>query len=246
MFAAGGGLDDGANRSAADAFDGLDVVPDREWDKQTLLAFEREMLGLYVSDHPLLGLEHVLHQHADTSIVSLSVDEGSLGHRGDGATVTIAGLITGLQLKRTKKGDLWAIVTVEDLDGAAECLFFPNSYQNVASMLSTDVVCVVRGRVSRRDDQVSIYAQDLTLPDVSEGPRGPVVVQLPLARATNGIAMQLKGVLGEHPGMTEVHVKLIQPGRSVLMRLDDSLRVTASPDLFGDLKALLGPSCLMS
>ena len=136
----------------------------------------------------------------------------------------MAGLITGLQLKRTKNGDLCAIVTVEDLDGSVECLFFPSSYHTVASMLSTDVVCVVRGRVSRRDDQVSIYAQELSLPDVSEGPRGP----------------------GVHPGMTEVHVRLTQPGRTVLMRLDDSLRVTASPDLYGDLKALLGPSCLLS
>ncbi len=248
MFASGDGLGDGGgvDAGAGNVFDGLDPVPDREWDKRTLLAFEREMLGLYVSDHPLLGLEHVLHQHADTSIVSLTVEEGSTGSRGDGANVTIAGLITGLQLKRTKKGDLWAIVTVEDLDGSVECLFFPSSYQTVASMLSTDVVCVVRGRVSRRDDQVSIYAQELTLPDVSEGPRGPVVVALPLARATNGMAMQLKGVLGDHPGMTEVHVRLTQPGRSVLMRLDDSLRVTASPDLFGDLKALLGPACLLS
>lgn len=245
MFAADG--DDGATAAGDESpmFDGLDPVPDREWDKRTLLAFEREMLGLYVSDHPLLGLEHILHQHADTSIVALTSDEGGGGYRADGTQVTIAGLITGLQLKRTKKGDLWAIVTVEDLDGAVECLFFPSSYLAVAPMLSTDVVCVVRGRVSRRDDEVAIYAQELTLPDISDGPRGPVVVSMPLTRATNGMAVQLKDVLGEHPGMTEVHVKLTQPGRSVLMRLDDSLRVTASPALFGDLKALLGPSCLM-
>src|SRR6478609_8894920 len=227
-------IDEGA------AFDGLPELPTHEWDKQTLLTFEREMLGLYVSDHPLFGIEHVLTQHADTSIAALMGDEP----KPDGTQVIIAGLITGLQIKRTKKGDLWAIATVEDLEGAIECLFFPSSYATVAPLLRTDVVCVVRGRVSSRDDSVSVYAQELTLPDIKEGPRGPVVVNLPLARATDALAEEIKRVLGEHPGATEVHLKLTQPGRSVLMKVDDRLRVTASPALFGDLKALLGPSCL--
>jgi DNA polymerase III subunit alpha len=199
------------------------------------------MLGLYVSDHPLFGIEHILAQHADTSIAALTAEDGG---RGDGATVSVAGLITGLQLKRTKKGDLWAIVTVEDLDGALDCLFFPSTYQAVASLLAPDVVCAVKGRVSRRDDQVSLYATELTLPDLSAGSRGPVVVSLALSRATHGMAHELKNVLHEHPGATEVHLRLLQPGRSVLMRLDDSLRVNASPALFGDLKALLGQGCL--
>ena len=215
-------------------------IPTIEWDKATLLAFEREMLGLYVSDHPLFGIEHILAQHADTSIAALTGDET----KPDGANVTIAGLITGLQIKRTKKGDLWAIATVEDLDGAIDCLFFPSAYMTVSTMLGHDVVCVVRGRLNRRDETPTIFAQELTLPDIKEGPRGPLVVTLPLARATSGVAERIKSVLGQHPGVTEVHVKLTQPGRSVLMRLDDSLRVSASPALFGDLKALLGPACL--
>ncbi|MGZ4742645.1 MAG: DNA polymerase III subunit alpha [Oryzihumus sp.] len=234
------GDEDADGLGGGDVFDGLAPVPKGEWDKQTLLAFEREMLGLYVSDHPLFGIEHVLSQHADTSIAILNGEEG----KPDGTTVTIAGLITGLQVKRTKKGDLWAIATVEDLDGAIECLFFPSAYMTVSTMLGHDVVCVVKGRVNRRDDSVSIYAQELTLPDLKEGPRGPVVVSLPLARATNGVAERIKGVLSDHPGVTEVHLRLTQPGRSVLVRLDDTLRVTASPALFGDLKALLGPACL--
>jgi DNA polymerase-3 subunit alpha len=235
----GGFGDDGDGGDSVD-FAVLPQIPTIEWDKQTLLAFEREMLGLYVSDHPLFGIEHVLSQHADTSIAALTGDDS----KPDGTNVTVAGLITGLQIKRTKKGDLWAIATVEDLDGAIECLFFPSAYMTVSTMLSHDVVCVVRGRLNRRDETPTIFAQELTLPDIKEGPRGPVVVSLPLSRATNGVAERIRTVLGEHPGVTEVHLKLTQPGRSVLMRLDDSLRVTASPALFGDLKALLGPACL--
>ena len=218
----------------------LPPIPTSEWDKQTLLGFEREMLGLYVSDHPLFGIEHVLSQHADTSIASLMGEDG----KPEGSTVTIAGLITGLQVKRTKKGDLWAIVTVEDLEGAVECLFFPSAYMTVSTMLGHDKVVVVKGRVNRRDDTVSIYASDLTLPDITDGPRGPVVVTMETTRATAGKIEQLKTVLSSHPGSTEVHVRLSQPGRSLLMKLDDSYRVNATEALFGDLKVILGSRCL--
>ncbi|HKX66957.1 MAG TPA: DNA polymerase III subunit alpha [Intrasporangium sp.] len=234
-------LDDRSGGSGGGgAFDGLPPVPVGEWDKSTLLSFEREMLGLYVSDHPLFGIEHILQTHADTSIASLTGDDP----KPDGTPVTVAGLITGLQLKRTKKGDLWAIATVEDLDGAIECLFFPSAYLTYSTMLAQDTVCAVKGRVSARDDSISIFAQELTLPDIKEGPRGPVVLTLPLGQVTAARAERLKEILREHPGATEVHVKLTQPGRSVLMTLDDGLRVNATSALFGDLKATFGAAVL--
>ena len=199
------------------------------------------MLGLYVSDHPLFGVEHVLQSAADTQIASLTADEGG---RGDGSMVTIAGLITGLAVKRTKKGDLWAIATVEDLAGAIECLFFPSTYMTVATMLQQDVIAVVKGKVNKREDSISIYAQELTLPDVSEGPRGPVVLTMETARATTERIEELKGVLTNHPGSTEVHLRLTKPGRSVEIKLDHAFRVAATEALYGDLKVLLGPRCL--
>ena len=101
---------------------GLSTVPGVKWDKSTLLSFEREMLGLYVSDHPLFGVEHVLTAHADTPIAALTSDDAG---KPEGSMVTIAGLITGLQVKRTKKGDLWAIATVEDLAGASSACSSP-------------------------------------------------------------------------------------------------------------------------
>jgi DNA polymerase-3 subunit alpha len=211
-----------------------------EWDKRTLLAFEREMLGLYVSDHPLLGVEHVLSQYADCGIAALLTDDS----RPDGSTVTIAGLVTALTRKVTKNGSPWAIATVEDLEGAVEVLFFPQTYSTVATVLQPDLVVVVRGRLNRRDDVPTVYAAELTLPDVTVGEQGPVVIALPVARCTPPVVGQLKDVLATHPGVTEVHLRLQQSCRSTVMRLDDGLRVTPSPALFGDLKALLGPSCL--
>jgi DNA polymerase III subunit alpha len=234
-----GGFGDDAGGESTD-FAVLPPIPTVEWDKKTLLSFEREMLGLYVSDHPLFGIEHVLTHHADTSIASLTAEDG----KPEGSNVTIAGLITGLSVKRTKKGDLWAIVTVEDLEGAIECLFFPSAYMTVSTMLTHDAVVVVKGRVNRRDDTPTIYASDLVLPDISEGPRGPVVVTIDSNRATTDKIEELKSVLSSHPGSTEVRVRLSQPGRSVLMRLEDAYRVNATESLFGDLKVIFGPRCL--
>ena len=87
------------------------------------------MLGLYVSDHPLFGVEHVLTAATDCSIASLTGAED----RPDGSHVTIGGLVSGLQRKVTKKGDVWAIATIEDLEGAIEVMFFPQTYQLYAT-----------------------------------------------------------------------------------------------------------------
>nr|WP_284287413.1 OB-fold nucleic acid binding domain-containing protein [Angustibacter aerolatus] len=190
------------------------------------------MLGLYVSDHPLFGVEHVLAGAADCSIASFLTDDS----RPDGSNVTISGMISGLQRKMTKNGNPWAIATVEDLEGAVEVLFFPQTYQTVSTILTEDLVVVVRGRVNRRDEVPTIYAAELTVPDLSEGPRGPVVIAMPVTRCTPPVAERLKDVLATHPGVTEVHLRLTQSGRETVMRLDDRLRVTAGPALFGDLK----------
>ena len=139
-------------------------VPDLpEWDKKDKLAFERDMLGLYVSDHPLLGLEGMLSKLADVEIADLLENE----ERPDGAMVTVAGLITSLQRKTTKQGNLWAIAQVEDLGGTVEALFFPATYQTVSTMLAPDTVVTLRGRVNRRDGQVALAVQEMTIPDVS-------------------------------------------------------------------------------
>ncbi len=220
----------------------LPPIPAGEWEKQVLLAFEREMLGLYVSDHPLNGIEHILAQHAQASISSLAAEDGP----ADGDFVTLAGLITGLSLKRTKNGDPYARVLIEDMAASVEVVFWPKTYMTVSTMLAEDTVCVVRGKLKKGEDGVEVIAQEMTLPEIKTGPRGPIVVTIPLGRATDTLANSLKGVLRDHPGATEVHVKLMSPGRSVLLQLEESLRVTASPELYGDLKVLLGSAAVTS
>ncbi|MDD9205691.1 OB-fold nucleic acid binding domain-containing protein, partial [Georgenia sp. 10Sc9-8] len=218
----------------------IDIPDLPEWEKKEKLTFERQMLGLYVSDHPLAGLEHVLQRAADTSVAALLEDEA----RPDGSSVHIAGLVTGLQRKMTKNGNPWAIATVEDLSGAIEVLFFPQTYATVSTALAEDQVVTVKGRLNRRDDIPTIYAQEMTLPDLADAQDGPVRVTVPANRCTGPVVEQLRGILSNHPGPAEVRLRLTSPGRATVMRLADALRVDPSPALFGDLKALLGPACL--
>lgn len=112
----------------------------------------------------------------------------------------------------------------------------------VQTMVAMDVVCVVTGTVNVRDESVSLYANDVTLPDLSDGPRGPVVLQMDTMRATSTRIAQLGEVLQNHPGATEVRLRLRQRGRSTTLRLQH--RVDVSDALYGDLKALLGPGCI--
>ena len=215
-------------------------VPDlADWDKKQRLAFEREMLGLYVSDHPLSGLEHVLAANADCSIAALAADDA----RNEGSMVTVCGLVTALARKVSKNGNLWAAMTLEDLDGAIDVLFFGETYTAYATALTEDAVVAVRGRVRRRDDVVTLQAVEVSLPDASATDVRPVVITLPVGRCTPPVVERLREVLANHSGATQVHLRLTQPGRSTVMRLD--LRISRSPALFGDLKALLGPGCLV-
>jgi DNA polymerase III subunit alpha len=219
---------------------GLDVeFSDVEWDKPYLLAQEREMLGLYVSDHPLFGIEHVLSDKSDAAISQLTG-----GEHADGAVVTIGGIISGLQRKMTKQGNAWAIATVEDLAGSIECMFFPATYQLVSTQLVEDTVVFVKGRLDKREDIPRLVAMELSVPDLSNtGTDAPVTITIPTVRVTPPMVSRLGEILGNHRGNSEVRIKLQGARRTTVLRLDRH-RVQPDPALFGDLKVLLGPSCL--
>ena len=211
-----------------------------EWEKSVLLAHERDMLGLYVSDHPLHGAEHILAQLTERTIASLFVDE-----KIDGTIATIGGLITTVQRKTTKQGSAWAIITLEDLEGSVEVMVFPQMYTQVSTSLVEDSVVIVRTRVDRGDDEaLRVIAMEVTVPDLTEAASGPVRLSLQSSRCIPPLVERLAQVLAGYPGTTEVHLHLTGGAQTTVLRLDDKLRVTPSPSLYGDLKALLGPACL--
>ena len=238
----------GEDTEAAETFDV--PVPDGEWDKPTLLAFEREMLGLYVSDHPLLGLEHVLAAATDCSVAQLlgsaeeETERSSRGDRGDGQLVTVGGILSGVQRKVTKQGSVWAAATLEDLEGAIEVLFFPATYQACMTLVIEDAIVVVKGRLDRREEMPKLVAMEVSVPELPSGEDGPFVVSMMEARCVPPVVDRLKEVLRTHPGAAEVHLRLLSGARTKVLRLDDKLRVRPSPSLLADLKQLLGPACV--
>jgi DNA polymerase-3 subunit alpha len=220
----------------------LEVPALPEWDKNVKLGFERDMLGLYVSDHPLAGVESQLAQAATHRTASLADAEI---HR-DGATVTVAGLLTGVQRKTTKAGSLWASASLEDLEGSLEVLFFKNAYARYADVLAEDLVVAITGRLARREGELSLYASELKLLELvsAGGPQKPVEITLPAHRATEAIISRLHDVLSLHPGDAQVYLKLTKPTGTTVMRLGSGLTVDRSDPLYADLKAALGANCV--
>jgi DNA polymerase-3 subunit alpha len=230
------------------------AIPDVEWDKKTRLNFEREMLGLYVSDHPLLGVDHILAKDADITLAELMAAAGdedrpapTSGGRPDGQIVKIGGILSGVTRKVTKKGDAWALATLEDLGGAIEVMFFPQTYQLYSTAIAEDAIVIVKGRVDRRDDVPKLIAMDMTIPDltVADG-SAPFVLSMPVTKCVPPVVEQLRDVLRTHPGPTEVHLRLKNNQKTTVVRLDSKLKVLPSAALHADLKQLLGPTCIAS
>ncbi|MEU2041679.1 DNA polymerase III subunit alpha [Nocardia niwae] len=234
-----GGLD--ADESVTSVFNVK--VPDEEWESKHRLALEREMLGLYVSGHPLNGVEHVLAAQADTQIPAIL--EGDIK---DGTQVTVGGILASVNRRINKNGLAWASAQLEDLTGGIEVLFFPQSYSVYGMDVVEDAVVLVKARVSVRDDRISLIANDLAVPDLSAvGVAKPLAVTITTRMCTPDKIGELKRVLSRHPGTSDVHIRHVGArDKTTLLKLDDRLRVSPSSALMGDLKALLGPGCLAS
>ena len=216
-------------------------VPERpEWSKRDKLAFERDMLGLYVSDHPLAGLEIPLAKHASTTITDLMAADST----EDGDTVTIAGLITSVQHRVAKaSGNQYGMIQVEDFGGEITVMFMGKGYQEFQSALIADTVVVVRGRVSMRDDGMNLHAYSLFAPELEQADEtGQLTLVMPDSRATTEIVGALRDILVRHPGEAEVRLKLVRGDIARVFEVPKPVKVTA--DLFGELKSLLGPNCL--
>ncbi|TWP50282.1 DNA polymerase III subunit alpha [Lentzea tibetensis] len=232
----GGGDDTGED--IAGVFDVK--IPDEKWESKHQLALEREMLGLYVSGHPLNGVEHILESYSDASIARIL--EGDVA---DGTQVTIGGILASVMRRVNKNGESWASAQLEDLVGGIEVLFFPKSFTVHGMSVVEDAIVLVKARVAKRDDRISLIANDLVVPDLAELGNKAVKLRLPASKCNPQTVTSLKQVLAAHPGTTEVHLSLvINASRNTVLKLDDALRVAPTPSLMGDLKALLGPGCL--
>jgi DNA polymerase-3 subunit alpha len=217
------------------SFDERARIPDVEFDKKERLAFEKEMLGLYVSDHPLLGAEKMLRRKSESSIAELEDLE-------DGTRRTVGGVITSLVRKWTRKGDLMAVFTLEDLQGSIEVMVFPKTMAAIGHLLAEDAVVLVGARLDRRDDTPKLIATDLELFEpMAEGPP-PLRLHLNPLRVDDAMVNRLKELFGDFPGDSEVHILL---GERQVLHLSDDFLVSLHGGLVGELRALLGVDAVL-
>ncbi len=221
-------------------------VPDQEFDKTARLAFEKEMLGLYLSDHPLKGVGGALARHVDTTIAELrdqlqGVDAGP-GRLRDGEARWVGGVVTGLVRKYTKRGDLMATFTLEDLESAIEVWVFPRTMVEVGHLLADDAVVCLKGRLDLRDEQPKLICVELRKPDLNPAESAPLHLALPIHALTDERVASLKRLLTDHPGPAPV---LLHVGAKCI-RLASEFSVDTTRGLLAELRVLLGPSCLVA
>ena len=215
-------------------------VPDTEWDTKLRLGFEREMLGLYVSGHPLAGVEHILSAQSDASIPDIL--DGTIPDRGDGDGRRHP------DRPATPADQEGRPLGVGDAGGPGRRgrgRVLPEGLPGLLAAAGRGRDRAGQGPGARSEDRLSLHAQQVVVPDLSESAgKGPVQVSIAASRCTPPVVDRLRDVLQAHPGTTAVHLKLLNAGRATTLKLDDGLRVTPTSALMGDLKALLGADCL--
>jgi DNA polymerase-3 subunit alpha len=212
------------------------VVPDKEFDKSNRLRFEKEMLGLYVSDHPLLGVEAALRRKVDCGIAEAP-------EREDGSVLVLGGVITNMARKFTKKGDQMAVFVLEDLDSTIEVTVFPRALMELGHKLVDDAIVTVKGRVDKRDDvRVGFMALDVNIIEgLDTASSAPLRLKVPSTSLNEMKIHQIRKILREHPGDSPVYLHI---GHGKILRLADEFCVDLDR-VVGELRMLLGHDAVM-
>ena len=224
-------------QSEGPSFDDRPEIGDAEFERMEKLAHEKQMLGLYISDHPLKGMEAAVRRLADCTIGDLiSAD----AHSEDSGYRSVGGVITGLNRRYTRKGKLMATFELEDLEDKVEVLVFPKAMEDHGSKLADDNVVVVRGRPDTSQDSLRFFAHDIHLVEnTAQDP--PLRVNLRLEHQTDGQLRKLKSVLCDHPGGSPV--ELVLDARRVA-RLPADFAVDTANGLPAELRELLGAEAI--
>jgi DNA polymerase III subunit alpha len=209
-----------------------------EWPRKQQLSYEREMLGLYVSAHPLDGAERVLRKHAPKPIAEILADPPKEGE------LVLSGMISALERRVNKNGEPWAICTIEDLDASIEVLFFPKSYSVLSVDLVEDAAVAVKGRVNWREDKMSVFGSGLIPLDITDvehnpGLPPPFVLLCNPNKLNDEVVGDLKQALSAHRGDTPVHLRFAHKDNGVTLALDD-YPIKVTPAFLGEIKAIPG------
>jgi DNA polymerase-3 subunit alpha len=208
----------------------------RDWPESQKLAFEKALLGFYVSGHPLARHERAMQRFATATSQQLLQAE-------DGAVVTLGGMLTKIKHTTTKKtSEQMAVCMLEDLEGDVEVLVFPNSFPQLAPQLKPSAIVFVEGRVAIREDRPRLIAQQI-IPVEQGGGKLAQAMELVLNQhGQRELLEQLKGLLAKFPGAVPVYLRLQMPDRPSAMRLKlaEEFKVEPRQELLEELDQLLG------
>lgn len=222
------GDDDGSGSSFSERIE----IPQINYEKSEQLKIEREMLGLYVSDHPLRGVEGQLRRKVECSLIDLE-------EKPDGAFLKLGGVITSVDRKFTRKGAQMAVLKIEDLQGSIEVTVFPKTYEKFGHLIEEDKIVLVRGRLDRRDESlIAFNAQEIQVVEPMRASDLSVHIELPGPALSEEAINELQELLREHTGLTPVQLHM--PGGKAL-RLPDEFNVDIDRAM-GRLRASYGDS----
>jgi DNA polymerase-3 subunit alpha len=217
---------------------GSHLAPGPELPRSQALSAEKEMLGFYVSEHPLADIEGALRYQSDVEIPELA--EGP-----EGAVRTVGGILSKITQKYTKKGELMLVTSLEDMKGAVEVIFFPQTVQNAPpGLLAEDRIILVKGRIDLRDETPKLVASEVRTPDFSASSR-PLRIRIPATSCTPDRIEELKLVLGNHPGPSPVLLHLLTHEKTTVLKLGGGYKVELRNGLFAEIKSLLGAKAVV-
>jgi DNA polymerase-3 subunit alpha len=223
--------------AGAEGFDHKVEIPETEFGKAERLKEEKEMLGLYVSEHPMMSAERALRRHIDCTLTEFKeCREGDLK--------VVGGVVTALSRKYTKRGDLMATFVLEDLGAAMEVMVFPKTMTGFGHLLEDDAIICVKGRLDLRDDAPKLICMDLTRPELVLDGGPPVRVKVKIGALSRPKVDRLKQLLREHPGECPVYVHLDSPEKTTVFQLADDFLVDSSNGLYAELRILFGADCI--
>ncbi|MGZ4309950.1 MAG: DNA polymerase III subunit alpha, partial [Gaiellaceae bacterium] len=213
------------------------VVPPGEFEKAELLRLEKEVLGLYVSEHPLHAIRNQLRRKTDCTLAELD-------RRRDGEVVTVGGIVAGVKQLTTKKGEPMVFLTLEDVTGTAECVVFASVFAQARELCTTDRILIVKSRIDRKEGESKLLASELS-PFEAVAERREVTLRIDAAKARAGIIRELSRLISDFPGESPVLVKCETSEGPRLLALGPQFKVQPTSEFYGEVKALLGEAALL-
>ncbi|HEV2351897.1 MAG TPA: DNA polymerase III subunit alpha [Terriglobia bacterium] len=217
----------------------LPEVP--EWTETERLAGEKEVLGFYVTGHPME--KYLARLTAITRHDSSTIEE--LEHE---ATVSLAGILTALRIRPSKKGDLWASGMLEDMRGSVELLVFPQALQQLQGALKPETALLIKGRVRHEENARTkvVVSEARPLESAMNGAKPELVIRVNLERAAETLAEDLEKLFEAYPGGNPLVLELTRPGNfRVRLRPNHPRAVNAQDELLARLRALCGPEAVV-